>query len=463
MNTFVELFFISVVFAIIYLFASCGIFGYVVAFLLFAFVVCFSTLKIDSKQDLSSAIVIPILLSAFQNIGLGCASESLSQKEVQVLTVLNFIYSLILCFLLYKKTSISLLNNDYGKKIVRFFIFLCAYCLFSIILLNSINVMSIVASFRNIVAMFLFFFIGALAADRVNPNRFENVLIVIGFIVICIGLFEILFYKDMWLDLSITDLWNKKGIRLQPTGLPTNFHSSETINGERIRRMTASFADPVNLGAFLFVIFTLSWFRNVKIMLFLTLIAIFLTVSKGALLGVLLFMCIYAFNYMSRLKFVVVAFFSALLGIVFLIYAAMTSATSVYLHMNGLLAAFESLPIHPLGFGIGSNGVLAKQFSAMSVNADITETGLGMIIAQLGLCGIVAYGVFFICCGKLINIIDDKRTKTLLFSLLFSIVANMFFNEVALSPNSCAAYFLIIGYYTYRNIQLRIIYNARSC
>ena len=108
MNTFVELIVTSVIFVLIYFFASCGVLGYAVAFLLFWFVVCFYTLKRDSKQDVSSAIAIPILLSAFQNVGLGFATESLTQKEVQVLTVLNFIYSFILCLLLYKKASVCI-------------------------------------------------------------------------------------------------------------------------------------------------------------------------------------------------------------------------------------------------------------------------------------------------------------------------------------------------------------------
>ena len=249
----------------------------------------------------------------------------------------------------------------------------------------------------------------------------------------------------MWKTLNITELWNKKGIRTQASGLPTNFYSSETIGGQRIRRMASTFADPVNLGAFLFAAFCVAWHRR-KFWIECMLVAgMVFTVSKGAWLGLLIFFCVYSYYYLSKSMFMGVMCFSGFLGLLFLLYASRTSANSVFLHISGFLAAFKELVRKPLGSGVGSNGVLARQFSGFSTNTDVTETGLGMVISQLGIVGLSIYALYFKKLAKLCRKIQDRRAAVLGFTLLFSVIANIFFNEVALSPNTCATYFLLIG------------------
>lgn len=447
-----ELALISIIFLSIIAVMTLDSLGFIFLFVFFLFVLVTSLFKIEMKHDLSVALSIPIMLSAFQNMGLGLFAKQLSNTAVQFLTILNFLYATIICCLLFLQGGGSPLKQGIQvKKIWKYFLCIFIYSGFSVVLLSHVNVFSIASSFRNIVAMFLFFFLGYLASKNVNSARLERLFLFLGIGVILIGFIEILFYKSMWLDLNITELWNKKGIRLKDSGVPTNFYSSETINGERIRRMASSFADPVNLGAFLFVVFGLAWFRKSYFLLILSVLAMILTVSKGAILGVLIFFVCYAYFYMSRAFFISACSFSAITGIGFLLYAMKTSAASVFLHISGLLAAFRGLPAHPLGHGIGSNGVLAKQFSKLSADMDVTETGLGMIISQLGIVGLISYMAFFICCGKMCSRIENVREKTLTMTFLFSIVANMFFNEVALSPNSCAAYFIIIGCYVGKN------------
>ena len=215
----------------------------------------------------------------------------------------------------------------------------------------------------------------------------------------------------------------------------------------RIRRMASTFADPVNLGAFLLAVFLVSWHRGKGIICVLMAIGMLLTVSKGAWLGMSVFFCVYAYFYWPKPAFYMMLGVSGLIGFVFLIYAYKTSANSVFLHISGLTAAFRGLIKHPLGSGLGSNSVLAKQFSGFSSNAEVTETGLGMVISQLGIFGLIIYVVYF---KKLIDTslhIENKKDAVLVLSLLLSVILNIFFNEVALSPNTCAVYFLITGYY----------------
>lgn len=430
-----------IAFFLIAFITSIGGVGVILAFLLFIIICGLFVYILTNSIEISTVLATPILLSVFQNVYLGMFSPHLSGTVIQILTVLNFLLScLIFIFLLRRNPT----KGNGG--VFTLLITLVFYTMFSVLLLNHINILSIISSFRNIISVFLFFLIGVFALRKMELRKFENIIICFGLIVIAMGIYDVLIGGTLWRKLNITDLWTKKGIALQPSGLPTNFYSSETINGERIRRMTSTFADPVNLGSFLFAVFGIAWHRNKRIIEILMIIGMILTISKGAWLGLLIFMCVYAYYYLPRPIFFSIMALSGVLGIAFLVYAFKTSANSVFLHISGLFASFEGLIRKPLGSGIGSNGVLAKQFSGFSSNADVTETGLGMIVSQLGIIGLLIYIIFFKNIVRWCLSIPDKKDAVLTLSLSISVIANIFFNEVALSPNTCATYFLIIGF-----------------
>lgn len=397
----------------------------------------------NSRVDLTTVLTLPVMLSAFQNVYLGFFSEYLSTTSIQILTISNFLYACFIFLILFLNEHKQIQNDNMFAA----FVLLVIYSVSSIVFLSSINVISSVSSMRNIISVFLFFFIGVMASEQVNIDRLQKVILTIALIVVLVGFYEVFINKSMWTTLNITDLWTKKGIRVQVSGLPTNFYSSERINGERIRRMTSTFADPVNLGAFLFAGLCIAWFRNNKFITILIGFAIVLSVSKGAFLGILIFICVYAYYYSSKLMFFGMIGVSGVTGLLFLLYALRTSANSVFLHFSGLSAAFKNLLSHPLGLGLGSTGVLARQFSGFSANVEITETGLGMIIGQLGIVGLIVFVYFFFRIYKMSMNLENKREIVLCLSLVLGVVANIFFNEVALSPNSCALYFMIVGYY----------------
>ena len=70
-----------------------------------------------------------------------------------------------------------------------------------------------------------------------------------------------------------------------------------------------------------------------------------------------------------------------------------------------------------------------------------------MIIAQTGIVGLGVYIMFFTNLLRTPRKLGGgtDRVKTLYYTLIISFFANAAFNEVALSPNSCVLYFLIIG------------------
>ena len=69
-----------------------------------------------------------------------------------------------------------------------------------------------------------------------------------------------------------------------------------------------------------------------------------------------------------------------------------------------------------------------------------------MIISQLGIVGLLIYMIYFAKLYRKCTFLKNKKDLLLTLSLLFSVIVNIFFNEVALSPNTCAIYFLIIGF-----------------
>lgn len=444
------------VFICITFFASMGTAGIIIAFLVFILVCILILAELSSNYELSIVLSIPIMLSVFQNVYLGLFSPQLPSAIIQMLTVLNFLLACIIFGYLFINDK---KRDGKRRKFENLMVTLIVYSIISIIFLEKYNILSIISSFRNIISIFLFFFIGFLGNKKLELRKFENIILFIGLVVIFVGIYDVFANGTLWKNLNITDLWTKKGIRVQPSGLPTNFYSSETINGERIRRMASTFADPVHLGAFLFAVYCIAWHRNKKIIAALMIIGTVMTVSKGAWLGLLIFICVYAYYSFPKSVFLCFMGFSGLVGVAFLIYAFRTSANSVFLHISGLVAAFKGLAKNPFGSGIGSNGVLAKQFSGFSINENVTETGLGMVMVQLGIVGLVIYVSYFIYLIKLCRCITDKRDAIFSLSLLLSIIANIFFNEVALSPNTCAVYFIIIGYIAVANINDRTILN----
>ena len=83
---------------------------------IFLCVLVTSLFKIEMKHDLSVALSIPIMLSAFQNMGLGLFAKQLSNTAVQFLTILNFLYATIICCLLFFQGGGSPLKQSIQVK-----------------------------------------------------------------------------------------------------------------------------------------------------------------------------------------------------------------------------------------------------------------------------------------------------------------------------------------------------------
>jgi len=149
----------------------------------------------------------------------------------------------------------------------------------------------------------------------------------------------------------------------------------------------------------------------------------------------------------SAFEFVLVGVVTVAAGLYFYAFTQSSSTGSTTAHINGLIAAFVELPRHPLGRGFGGTGVLAGLFAdeAAEGGSAIVESGLGSVIGQLGIPGLIGYIVFFAMIIRSVHRIQDVRVYVLGMSLALAFILNAAFNEVALSPNSCAIYFIVLG------------------
>ena len=398
----------------------------------------------NDKQAAAFLLALPILFSAFQNIYLGWAANELTSTELQILLSYNI---LIVIFGVCMSCMKFRCRGSYIPYILILFILLFDSAI--LYYLYPSDIVAFVSSLRNIISCICIYILAICVGEKTDIKTVFKVLNIICAIVILTGFMELWVGNSLWKSLNIDILWPLKGIKVNGnTGVPNNWYSSEKINGVPIRRMVSTFADPVNLGSYLFAMYMTAWYQNKKWFSVLIICACALTVSKGALLGFLFFIVIYAFFKDKTRIFSAIVFGTVLLtGIGFIQMTQRYSSGSTMFHIRQFFSSFQILKSNLFGMGVGNAGVLAGLVYGLE-NISIGETGIGVIIAQLGIIGLGAYIIFIFLLARVpfkYCYTGDFREKVFYCTLLFSFVANAMFNEVALSINSCAVYFLMLG------------------
>lgn len=399
--------------------------------------VFYSTSSI-TKLDLSGYLMFPLFISAFQNIYLGLLANIMDAFALQMFLMLHWMFAVV--------TLVGLMVTGVGKSTSKLPIILFGMLVlligYSVALLAFMggSPIGLFSSFRNLSTPWVFFLLGFMSIRVVKFDTLLKMVSYLGYFIICFGFLEYFLDKQVWLYLNIEMLWAKKGLpNVAEWGLPLNFVSSERIFGEQMRRMASSYADPVNFGTVLFLIAAVAWYTKKYLLLTLSIICMGLAISKGAFLGLLVLFVVWSYFYTNRIVFAIAGMGAGTLGVAFLVYSSLHSTQSVAAHSQGLWSALATLPSYPMGRGLGNVGVLSGE------GGDIKESGLGIIIGQLGVFGMLLYGFFFSVLAKMSLSIPTIRDKVFATTLIISILINIAFNEVALSPNSSAGYFMILG------------------
>lgn len=397
--------------------------------------------------DLAPPLTVPIVLSATQNLLLLPLGPIISATDLQILLSVNLLATAILLVLAAtserRQWSHWRLWPACARVAVGVVLLVGLYSVVALALGG--DPVAVIASTRNLLSVPVFLLLGLMTAARASLTRFGSIVLALAWGVLLFGALE-RFVPGFWQALDLAALWEKKGIPVPSYGLPSNFFSSEQFAGEQLRRMASSFADPVNLGTFLALAFIVAWHQRRHVTAVAALLGCVLAISKGALVTVLVFCLVAAWFYLSRRALLAVGAMCATVTVGFLAFSLTSSTGSVEAHLGGFSTAFRELPVAPLGHGVGNSGVLARVLSSEAeVESSAFESGVGVVVGQLGIPGIVAFGVLLAMLVLALARLRDRRSAVLGWTLLLGFCANAAFNEVALSPNSSGPYFIIIG------------------
>jgi len=423
----------------------CGNYASVLV-LLFSIAMSVIVFCVVEKSDHQEAVVVIILLiTAFQNIFMSLFLEYISSDEISFLIVINYLFACVIFAMLFF-TKHSLIKEKYIRKNLIIFFMLVIYSLF-LLVMRKTSVVAFFASFRNITCPIMFFIIGLYISDKADLNKLSDIILKLSLVILAIGIVELFVYKDMWLDLNIGELWNRKGIFYNvSTGRPYNHYSAEIIFGASRRRMVSTFAEPVNLGTFFLLCYFFAFLKKKRLYMLTSVIGCIMTISKGTLLGILLLVVIWSFYHLNKKSFVFIS--AVFLTIFIVLYFEISSAgNSINVHINGFIASIQEMIKNPIGVGLGNAGVYG-QLTNEYAKSQIQESGIGVVIAQLGAVGLIIYILFFLHQYKAIHMsrhLIDNRTLIFSYSMIFSYILLIIFSESALGPNASAGFMIVIG------------------
>jgi hypothetical protein len=394
--------------------------------------------------DMTPFLLAPTVLSAFQNVYLLPVAPVIAPGAFPVIIITNFVVAVLLLGLFAVVRPVDGTTTHPLARLTGICLGVLTVWGWGSALVFGADLNAALSSFRNIVTPLVFLLLGLLAARSTRARAYAAGLLVVAVLTIAFGFWE-LNAPSFWQDAGILELWHAKAIGIREgTGLPGNFYSSELIDGQQARRMVSSFADPVHFGTFLFSAFLAAvWLRR-WIVAGLCIAAACFAISKGFLLSTLVLVAVWARVYANPVVQALAVIATVGAGAAFYVYASGNSTGSTDVHIDGFLAAFTELPRHPIGRGLGNSGVRARVLLG-SDDSEVTESGIGLIVSQLGVIGAAAFAVFFIALLRAGAALRDRTARLVAVGLALAFLLNAAFNEVALSPNSAAPYFILIG------------------
>ena len=118
------------------------------------------------------------------------------------------------------------------------------------------------------------------------------------------------------------------------------------------------------------------------------------------------------------------------------------SGDSTRFHVAALAASVLHMAVNPLGSGVGAGGILSNTFAASTDGSSVGsggESGVGVLIHQLGIPGLVLFIVFV---GRAIRIFGTSHHSALSQALLIAWFCGCLFQEQPLGPQAGGLYVL---------------------
>lgn len=266
-------------------------------------------------------------------------------------------------------------------------------------------------------------FFSSLTLNQKSLESVERFFKCIIYFVVFFGFFELML--SLWEKVDLTHYFNLKGIPVNSEGLSYMFY--EPAVGYA-KRMTSLFLDPISLGHFLATSFLYFFYRrdrNDFFLLFVILLGVFFTFSKGAVLQLIL-----GLTLLNYLLHPIIRLLSVFIPVI--IFILIPVKEGMMIHISGLYNSIVSLSV--FGYGIGSVGNYAKMFSSdlsLYNELGISDTFLGSIFGQIGLFGFIFW--FSLMIASVFSWSAERKVPAI---LLFSLVIVSFVSENTMNITS---------------------------
>ncbi|MCI1880615.1 MAG: polymerase [Sporolactobacillus sp.] len=427
-------------------------------YLIFILVTILLILLFINWKNKNKFIYLLLIMIIFQNFfaiilsGLGkplYVTLLISLKEL-------YVYGCVFFFCLLKKK-----NKSKRLNIINWlaFIYLSVIALYFIFPNNLPLFVKSISGRQLIMPVILFLFGYFTISSPINLlasyTRISLVIVAFGFIESWI------LGDEFWIDLGIKHYMENKGMSLWAygtQGLPGNFYTFDFVyfTGVALRRMVSFIADPTLLGQFLVVPLLYSVFGEIKnhrekifYAVFLS-VGLFMTLSKGAILSVLIGFLFILFLKKDRSS----QLFALFLSYIFIFFMLIILSnyqlfSSLPAHFNGFLSNLAVVESYPLGLGLGRSGNFANLYNT----GDSSEAGESFIGAMLGQTGIAGTFLFLLLIILVIWSLVKKYTKDndnnflIIAGALTGTVLISLISESAISFISSGMIFVLAGVY----------------
>lgn len=387
---------------------------------------------------------------AIQNITLLICANRMNNTWVTWFTLSKeiMIYGCVFKRLIFKRKI--------KKKNVVFIAYLFIV-LFSALISNAAIYSRIVSLRQMLLPLVCFAFGYGLKINRQDIRRISNYIIGVSVLIALIGFFEFFIFRDtIWHMLPVYQYQLNKGTTFELyNSVPLNFYSWDLYDIIHIvvRRLVSIFVDPLITGHFLLLGFVLaSSFvenktRRITTQLVLVL-AIVLTMSKGALICLVIYEFMMMGRRLYRKTLVKHPLSLLVIGVIAIVVAGylsnVMSTSSIGIHLNGLLKGFSNASL--FGEGLGNAGVIT---GILSDSEDMLtgESYIGVLIIQMGYVGFILYFVFFV---KMI--VENYKTRVFdnyfsyrMGSLMIGLMFECMFSESSIGIVATGLYFIFSG------------------
>lgn len=430
--------------------------------MIISMVIAFFTIKKGGR----SVTKFFLFMVLFQNIICIYFSPYISKSLYAVFTIEKELMLYIYFILFLSKNNITI--NKYAKYEI------ITIAVFSIICLKNLffspaGVTASVLALRYMLLPIIFVLIGKVINNNDKYTVFKSIISV-SVIIATFGLLERFVLGDsFWTSINYGVYAEYlKGNR------PDAFYNGVTVNfytwdyfGVALRRIVSIVADPLTsaylmlLGCLLLVNKALNT-KEKKLILFFIATGLYgitiLCFSKAVyVLSLVLIICYFYFLVVLPKPIIrLFAICSCVVAIAAIVIYLINAGrpTSIMNHLLGVAKGFISSSMFGNGLGIAGSSV--QMFSGEYLSL-IRESYIGSILAQLGICGLVFFTMFFII--QLKEAINHyQSTKKTIFILNVGIIIGlyicMFFSDSAVSVSGTGVYYLVIGMINNTNIMV---------